>query len=201
MRIESEEQLRALYGYPKERPLKKVMSALDVHAHNYIAKSPFLVIGTYDQDGNMDASPKGGQPGFVKALNDHQLLIPEAKGNNRLDGLVNIVATGRIGILFLLPGMDETLRVNGGAFISSASKFLNEFADESKKPLTCLIVDIEEVFLHCAKALMRSQLWSMEGQIDRSEMPTMGQMLKDQIGSTEAPESQEAMVKRYLENL
>lgn len=177
------------------------MSKLDVHAKNFISKSPMLVMATYDQQGKMDASPKGGPAGFVKVLNDHQLLIPDSKGNNRMDGFLNIVATGRIGTLFLLPGMDETLRINGAAYVSTDPDFLHLFANDKLPPLSCLVIEVEEVFMHCAKALMRSRLWEVNSQIERSEMPSMGQMLKDQIGSNETPETQEAMVKRYQQDL
>lgn len=149
----------------------------------------------------MDASPRGGNPGFVKVLNSQEIVIPDAKGNNRVDSLINIVETGRIGMLFLIPGVDETLRLNGTAFITSDTKYIEMFLSEKIPVKTCLVIKVEEVFLHCAKAFMRSKLWHEDSKIERSELPTMGQMLSDQLDSDETPETQEAMVKRYQKDL
>ena len=149
----------------------------------------------------MDSSPRGGVPGFVKVLTDSQLAIPDSSGNNRLDSLNNVVETGRIGLLFLIPGMDETLRLNGSAFISNNTNMLSRFSSELKQPKTCIVVEIEEVFFHCAKAFMRSKLWSPDSKIERSEMPSMGQMLHDQIGGNSKIETQDEMVKRYQKDL
>jgi len=201
MNIDTTEGLRELYGAPSGRASKKELSSLDKHAANFIRKSPFLVLSTCDLNGKMDASPRGGAPGFVHILNENQILIPDSKGNNRVDSLSNIVATGRVGMLFLIPGMDETLRLNGSAVVSSNPEFLTLFSEEKNPPKTCIVVSIEEVFLHCAKAFMRSKLWSEESKMERSEMPTMGQMLNEQIGSFEKVESQEDMVQRYQDDL
>src|SRR5262245_5579297 len=119
MIIDSIESLRGLYDAPTERAQKKEIRALDRHCRRFLELSPFVVLATADQAGNADASPRGGAPGFVKALDEHTLLIPDAPGNNRLDTLENILATGRIGLLFLIPGIDETLRVNGRATLST----------------------------------------------------------------------------------
>lgn len=200
VKIENESQLRELYGFPKERPIKKVMHSLDEHAKRFIAKSPFLVLGTFAQNGQMDVSPRGGQPGFVQVVSG-RIVIPDSKGNNRLDSLINIVETGRTGTLFFIPGMDETLRANGSASISTDAAYLQHFAAERIPVKSCIVIEPEEVFLHCAKALMRSKLWAEESKIERGVLPSMGQMLKDQIGSVEAPESQEDMVKRYMKDL
>lgn len=201
MKITSTTQLRELYGFPKGRAKDKQLTALDKHAVNYIGKSPFLLISTFDKDGKMDTSPRGGNPGFIKVLNEQEVVIPDSSGNNRIDSLVNIVDSGRIGTLFLIPGIDETLRVNGSAHISTDPELLSRFSSEKNQPKTCIVISIEEVFLHCAKALMRSKLWSPESKIERSELPTMGQMLKDQLGTLEEVESQEAMVARYQNEL
>ena len=130
------------------------------------------------------------------------MIIPDSHGNNRLDSLSNIVETKQLGLLFLIPGMDETLRVNGKAHISKDIELIKLFKDENKLPKTCILVDIQEVFLHCAKAFMRSKLWMDESRINRSEMPTMGQMLKDQIGGADKVErNEDAMVMHSLEDL
>ena len=201
MKIETENQLRELYDLPSGRAKDKVFSALDKHAINFISKSPFIVLSTSNKNGKMDASPRGGNPGFVKVLNSQEIVIPDAKGNDRVDSLINIVETGRIGMLFLIPGVDETLRLNGVAFITSDTKYIEIFSSEKIPVKTCLVIKVEEVFLHCAKAFMRSKLWHENSKIERSELPTMGQMLSDQLGFNETPETQEAMVKRYQKDL
>ncbi len=201
MKIKNQEQLRELYGHAKGRAQSKLLPALEQHSKNFITKSPFLMIATIDASGSVDNSPRGGVPGFVQILDDHSIAIPDAKGNNRIDSLVNIVETGNVGLLFLIPGIDETLRINGKAHISTEVDYMNLFVKESKPPKTCIVVEIEEVFLHCAKALMRSKLWLEETKIARADFPTMGRMLKDQLGGTEPLESQEDMVKRYQADL
>jgi len=149
----------------------------------------------------MDASPRGGPPGFVRVADDGTLLIPDDPGNNRLDSLENIVATGRVGLLFLIPGIDETLRVNGTADLSDDPKLL-EFAREQRRlPKLVIRVRVEEAYLHCAKALMRSRLWAPETQVARSELPTMGRMIRDQSGMEDVPETQEQMIARYTRDL
>lgn len=199
MRITNEDQLRELYGFPSGRAKHKTLTKLDKHAISFIEKSPFMMLGTTNKAGQMDASPRGGKPGFIEVLNESELIIPDAKGNNRIDSLVNIVEHGRVASLFLLPGVDETLRINGSAYITIDPTLISRFADERIK--SCIIIEIEEVFLHCAKALMRSKLWDIEAQIKRSDFPTMGQMLKDQLNSQEDPESLADMVKRYQKDL
>ena len=201
MRIKDQNQLRELYGNPTGRAKDKVLSNLDSHAIHFISKSPFLILATHNMNNQMDASPRGGVVGFVQVTDDLKIVIPDAKGNKRLDSLINIVETGRVGILFLLPGIDETLRINGTAHIDTDPLLLNRFSNEKNLPKSCIVVKVEEMFLHCAKALMRSKLWSQDIQIERSEFPTMGQMLKDQLGTDGAPESYQDMVKRYMPDL
>ncbi len=201
MKIETVEQLRELYGQPKEKAVRKQLTELETHSRRYIELSPFVVLATYDKSGLVDVSPRGGEPGFVSILNDKQLLIPDVRGNKRLDNLVNIIETGRIGTCFMIPGVDETLRVNGRASLSTEPGLLERYQGAKNKPISGIVIDIEEVFLHCAKAFMRSRLWSPEAQIDRRLFPSMGQMLKDQIHSDEAPETQEEMLARYRTEL
>ncbi|GAB5527686.1 MAG: pyridoxamine 5'-phosphate oxidase family protein [Roseivirga sp.] len=201
MRIENTDQLEALYGTARGRAKNKVLAELEQHSTNFIHKSPFLILSTYSSEGNMDASPRGGGPGFVKVLDNHTIAIPDGKGNNRLDSFRNIIDTGRVGLLFLIPGMDETLRINGSAYITTEEAIIDLFTDQQHRPKTSLIIEIEEVFLHCAKALMRSRLWAADAQIERKELPTMGQMLKDQLNDDIVPETQEEMVARYKKSL
>ena len=201
MKINTESQLRELYGYPSGRAASKSLFSLDPHAKNFISKSPFLVLATISSDGKMDNSPRGGKPGFVQVLDDNHILIPDSKGNNRLDSLVNIVENNSVGLFFMLPGIDETLRINGTAELRTDKVLLDRFSDEQNPPKTCMVVKIEEMFLHCAKALMRSRLWSNDSKIPRDEFPTMGRMLKDQLKGPEDVESHADMVKRYQKDL
>ena len=196
-------QLRELYPAPNERAVRKELDHLDAHCRRFIALSPFVVLASAapGEDGPLDASPRGGAPGFVRALDDRTLLIPDAPGNNRLDSLTNIAATGRVGLLFLIPGIDETLRVNGTALVSDAPALLAHFASERHPPRVVVRVGVQQAYLHCAKAFMRSRLWTAAAQVERSALPTLGRMINDQLGLTTPPESQEAMLARYAKDL
>lgn len=201
MIITSLPALRALYPEPTERARLKAISALDVHCRRFIALSPFVLLATSDPHHQLDASPRGGSPGFVKITSTGDLLIPDAPGNNRLDSLENIVTTGSVGLLFLIPGVDETLRVNGDAVLSQAPQDIAACTDERRAPKLVIRVAVRAAYLHCAKALMRSQLWSVSSQIDRRTLPTIGEMLNDQTGISTPPETLEAMVARYTPEL
>jgi PPOX class probable FMN-dependent enzyme len=199
--IDSKEKLRSAYPPAKERSLKKELRELDKHCLRFVALSPFVVLASGSSESGFDASPRGGEPGFVKAPDSRTLLIPDAPGNNRLDTLENILATGRIGLLFLIPGVDETLRVNGKARLIDDPAVLKIFPSEKRVPRLAIEVRVEDVYLHCAKALMRSKLWDPQNRVERSVLPTMGQMLADQIGEPALAESQEKMVERYKADL
>jgi PPOX class probable FMN-dependent enzyme len=198
--IHSVEELRQLYALPSGRTIQKQLARLDRHCQAFIALSPFVVIAT-GSGSALDASPRGGAPGFVRVADDRTLWIPDAPGNNRLDSLVNLVTTGAVGLLFLIPGVDETLRVNGTARLSVDPELLRQAADERRTPKLVIEVTVAEAFLHCAKALMRSQLWSPEARVHRSVLPTMGEMLAEQTGSTDPIETQEEMLARYRDTL
>jgi len=197
MNIQSVDQLRQVYDLPGERALKKELSVLDAHMRRFIGLSPFLVISSSSASFQMDASPRGGAPGFVKVVDDHTLWVPDASGNNRLDTLENIVATGQVGLLFLIPGVDETLRINGLATISTSGDRLAAFAQDKRPPQTVIQVTVQTAYLHCAKAMMRAQLWDASQQVERKVLPSMGQMIKDQAQLEGPAESQEEMVQRY----
>ena len=201
MNITDTAALRALYAAPKERAVKKQLAALDVHCRRFIGLAPFVVVATAGATGATDASPRGGAPGFVQVLDEVTLLIPDAPGNNRLDSLENIVASGGIGLLFLVPGVDETLRVNGTAVLSQSPEDIARCTTERRAPVLVIRVTVQEVYLHCAKALMRSSLWSPEARIERSLLPTAGQMLIDHTSIVTPPETQEEMLKRYAPDL
>lgn len=194
-------QLMSLYPKPGERALRKELPALDRHGRDFIALSPFVVLSTTDAEHGLDASPRGGDPGFVKVTDDGELLLPDWPGNHRLDSLRNILQTGRVGLLFMIPGFDETLRINGSATLSVDEHDLQRCANERRKPKLVIRVQVTAAYLHCAKALLRSRLWSDAARVERTRMPTMGAMLNDQLGLSSPPETREAMEQRYAADL
>lgn len=199
--IDALDDLRTHYPVPSTRALGKPIDHLDRHGQRFIALSPFVVLSTVGADGQLDASPRGGAPGFVRCVDAHTLWLPDASGNNRLDSLSNIVETGRVGALFLIPGIDETLRLNGLARVRDDADALGAFPKERKPPRVVLEITVVEAFLHCAKALMRSRLWADESRQDRSVLPTMREMLNDHTGLNQPPETQEEMQARYALDL
>jgi PPOX class probable FMN-dependent enzyme len=201
MKIETLEQLRTLYAAPKERAVKKQLASLDRHCKRYISLSPFVVLSSLGGDEVLDASPRGGAPGFVKIIDDNTLLIPDSPGNNRLDTLENIIHTGRLGLLFLIPGMDETLRVNGSAELSVSPADIAQCTTEVRAPKLVIRVNVQQAYLHCAKAFMRSKLWESESRIDRNQLPTMVDMINDQAAIEGVFETHEEMMRRYRNEL
>lgn len=195
--IETIEALRTNYPEPKARALAKQLSKLDPHCRKFIGLSPFMVLATTGKDGRVDASPRGGAPGFVRVIDDHTLHLPDALGNNRLDSFTNIVETGRCGMIFFIPGMDEALRINGTAKLRDDQAVLTMFPGERHPPRLVVEIGVEEAYLHCPKALMRSKLWSKDYRIERATFPSMGQMIKDQSGMPGPVEGQEDALKRY----
>ena len=195
--IETLEGLRKTYPEPKPRALAKQQERLDKYCQRFISLAPFLVIATAGKDGRLDASPRGGAPGFVRVVDDKTLHLPDALGNNRLDSFTNIVQTGNVGLIFFIPGMDETLRVNGNAKLRDDAELLHQFPHERHPPRIVVEICVEEAYLHCAKALMRSKLWAPDHQIERSAFPSMGQMITDQSGSTAPVETQAEAIARY----
>ena len=158
-RIETEEQLRALVGEPLPRVRDKVRTSLHELDRDWIAASPFCVLATSDAQGRCDTSPKGDPAGFVKVLDDTTLAVPERKGNKRVDGYLNVLENPHVGLLFVVPGRGDTLRVNGRARLVSDAPWFDEMEVKGHRPVLALVVDVEEVFFHCAKAFMRSKLW------------------------------------------
>ena len=205
MNLTTRHELRQLYGAASERASLKELPSLDRHAQQFIALSPFVVLASANATGQMDASPRGGDAGFVKVIDTQTLLIPDAPGNNRLDTLENILDTGQLGLLFMLPGFDETLRVNGQAVLSTEPSALQQCADARRTPVLVIRVRVQAVYLHCAKAFMRAQLWNPSRHAQRHLMPSMGEMLRDQIqaiqGQAVGAETQEEMMARYRQSL
>ena len=201
MTVQTIDELRALYPEPKERVLKKELTGLEQHASRFIELSPLCIVATISKAGTMDNSPRGGDRGFVKIINPNRIIVPDSKGNNRLDSLCNIVESGTVGLLFLIPGVNEALRINGKATVDTDADILKNFDHFQNKPKTFIDVQVEEVFLHCAKALMRSQCWDASAQLERSELPTIGEMIKDMSGIAGPVETQAEMLKRYEKEL
>ena len=157
--LSSEAELHELYGEPMQRALDKDIGRLDEMCRRLIAVAPIVFVASHDVDGNCDVTPRGGQPGFVTVLDDEHLAIPDATGNRRLDTLQNIVATGRAGLIFLIPGRDQTLRVNGPAGVTADPGVLGRLTPVGKPPRTAIVVEAESVYAHCPKAFVRSKLW------------------------------------------
>jgi PPOX class probable FMN-dependent enzyme len=174
---------------------------LDIHCRNFIALSPFCVLSSSDASGQADASPRGDPPGFVKVLDARTLLLPDRPGNNQVDSLQNIVENPGVGLLFFVPGMNETLRVKGKAEITTDPELLQPTTVSGRHPLSGLKVTVEEAFLHCGRALIRSRIWDADAQIDRSSYPTYGQVLADQIADANAQEIDEDEAQANRERL
>ena len=170
--ITSQAQLRELYDAPMERAVRKQLDRLDEMARRLIAVTPLVLVASHDADGRCDLTPRGGQPGFVTVLDDDHVAIPDATGNNRLDTLQNVVATGHAGLLFLIPGRDQTLRVNGAARITADPAVLDSLAPVGKPPRTAIVVRADEVFTHCPKAFVRSRLWNPDTWPSADDQPT-----------------------------
>lgn len=199
--IRTLEELRSLYADPTSRVLRKEVTAIDHHIEKFIALSPFVVVASGSDQLHLDASPRGGEPGFVQVLDEQTVLIPDAPGNNRLDTLQNIVTTAQAALLFFIPGVDEMLRIHGAALLRTDADLLARFAHLSRPPKLVIEVKVRGAYMHCAKAMMRSRLWASESRVERSSLPTMGQMIKDHAQLEGPVESPEEMLKRYQQDL
>jgi PPOX class probable FMN-dependent enzyme len=189
-RLTSISELREMVGSPNERALKKQLAALDVHCRAFIEHSPFMLLGTSAPDGRCDVSPKGDQPGFVMVEDDSTIVIPDRPGNKRFDSLQNILQNPHVGLLFLIPGMDETLRVNGSAELVQDDDLLNQLAVDGKKPLLAIVVHVEEAFLHCGRSSLRAQVWDPARYMAREEMPSLSRMIADQTRPVDRPQTE-----------
>jgi uncharacterized protein len=198
--ITDEVSLRKLHHEPMSRATDKVLDALDQHCRRILALSPFCIVATQGANG-ADVSPRGDPAGFVRELDARTLLLPDRVGNNRLDGMRNLLVNPRIGMLFLVPGMNETLRINGTARITNDARLLALCAVNGRAPKVGLVISIEEAFLHCGKALVRSALWDASRHIDRATLPTYAEMLLDHVGGLTPEENErqsQVMAERGL---
>jgi len=201
MFIETEEDLRAIYGHPKETVVKKMLNKLDHHCRHFISLSPFLVMATSRIDGHADASPKGDRPGFVEVQDDRTLLIPDRIGNNIADSLSNIIQNPEIGLIFFIPGIRETLRVNGTCQISADEKLLDFFSEQGKPPRSVISVEVREAYMHCGKSIIRSELWTDTNKISQKDFPTLGKILADQISELDAESTDKGLENSYKNRL
>jgi len=181
--------------------IAKARPSIDAHARKFIEMSPFCVLATSGSDGSVDASPRGGTPGFVSVIGPNQLLLPDRSGNNRIDSFRNIVeGSGLLQLIFFVPGIDETLRVGGTGRLSGDPDLLASMIEFGKPPRAVLRVDVKEAYFHCGKALMRSKLWAAETRVERKVFPSISQVIHEQTALGE-PETQEAVYERYKTQL
>lgn len=176
--LTSPEQLRELYDAPMERALRKQLERLDEMARRLIALTPLVLVGTHNDEGHCDVTPRGGPPGFVTVLDDGHLAIPDATGNNRLDTLENVIGSGHAGLLFLIPGRDWTLRVNGAARVTASAAVLDRLTPVGKAPRAALVVKADEVYTHCPKAFVRSRLWDPATWPAAEDQPSPAEVTK-----------------------
>lgn len=193
--------LKTIYPDPSPRVIAKARPEIDAHAKKFIAMSPFCVLATSGSNGSVDASPRGGNPGFVHVAGPSRLLMPDRSGNNRIDSFRNIVeGSGFVQLIFFVPGIDETLRVGGKGRLSAEPDLLASMEEFGKPPRAVLNINVSEVYFHCGKALMRSRLWSPDARVERSVLPSISQLIHDQTKLGE-PESQAVVEARYRTQL
>jgi PPOX class probable FMN-dependent enzyme len=197
----SASDLSTIYPSPRPRVIAKARPEIDAYAKKFIGMSPFCVLATSGSDGSVDASPRGGNPGFVHVAGPNQLLMPDRSGNNRIDSFRNIVeGSGFVQLIFFVPGIDETLRVGGKGELSAEPDLLASMEEFGKPPRAVLSISVHEAYFHCGKALMRSRLWSPDARVERTMLPSISQVIHDQTKLGE-PESQAEVEARYRTQL
>ena len=179
--LNTEADLRTVYKQPGGGAVGKDIAQIDAHFAHFISLSPFLCIGTAGENGLCDVSPRGGEPGFVHVIDARTLAMPDRPGNNRLDSLGNITRNPGVGLLFFVPGFEDTLRVNGVAHVTTEPELMARFTTDGKPPRSVVLIDVKEAYLHCVKAIKRAGLWTQEAQVDRATFPTAGQVSRDQL--------------------
>jgi uncharacterized protein len=194
--IATPDGLAELYGPPSAAVSRKAIDHLDRHCRDFVARSPFVLVATADRDGRCDVSPRGGPPGFVAVLDEHRVLLADAPGNRRIDSFRNVVENGHAGLLFLIPGMGETLRVNGRAVVVRDEALLSEHTLGGTTPKAALGVEVDEAFIHCAKALKRSGLWQPEEWPVREGLASAAEILKEHMAM---PDLTTERVQRFLD--
>lgn len=197
--VTDEAMLRELLGDPSEIVRAKVSDRLNELTRRFVDLSPFVLLATSAPDGTCDVAPRGDPPGFVRVLDERTLLLPERPGNRLADSLRNILRNGHVGLLFVIPGVGDTLRVNGRATIVTDVELLAASAVEGKTPKLGLFIEIDEVFTHCSKAFLRSELWDPSRYVDRGELPTSGEIHRRRDPSFDAESYDEARAERYAQ--
>lgn len=197
--VTDETTLRGLFPATHDLAVQKVLDHIDPHARNYIERSPFVCIGTQNAEGKADVSPRGDPAGFIEILDDRTLAIPDRPGNNRLDTLSNIVSNPSVALLFIVPGFDDTMRINGQASITTDPAVLERMRVQDRLPKVAIIVKIDTVFIHCAKAFWRSKLWDPTQHQDRSEVPSLIRIVMDQTAAPAADEKTQRQLDEGLE--
>jgi len=202
IRFTSAAQLRDALGSPSELAVRKALTKLDKHCRAFIERAPFLTLSTANSERRADVSPRGDQAGFVLVLDDKTLFLPERPGNARYDTLLNIIENPHVGVLFFVPGFEIMLRVNGRAAVIDDAALLARCVVNGKQPKVGIRIEIDEAFLHCAKAIKRSKLWDLDQQRDRNELPSLGKMILDQTAAPDSPPSAEQTdtVDAYIED-
>jgi len=196
------DDLDSLYGQPHPTTKAKSLDHVDKYGRQFLALSPFCVISAAGPDGSMDVSPRGGEPGFVHVEDDRTVMLPDRPGNNRLDTLRNLVAgSGRIGMMFMIPGFDDIYRINGTASLSDDPALLDRFVEFGRKPRSMVRIAVEEAFLHCPKAIMRARLWEQDAQVERSTMPSLSEMVMDQLNMGKPKFDEAAVIESYKQQL
>jgi len=199
--ILTETELRARFAAPSRLAVLKQQDHLDANCRRFIELSPFLCLATARPDGLADNSPRGDAPGFVQVQGERSLLIPDRPGNNRLDSMTNIVTNPNVGLLFFIPGVSETLRVNGRARIVTDPEILARFEVRGRAPRAAIQVEVVEVFLHCSKALIRARLWEPDAKVDRKVLPTLGRMIADVVDRQTPPETVADYDRQIVRNI
>ena len=193
--------LPTIYPKPSPRVIAKARAEIDTYATKFIGMSPFCVLATSGSDGSVDASPRGGNPGFIHVAGPNQLLMPDRSGNNRIDSFRNIVeGSGFVQLIFFVPGIDETLRVGGKGKLSAEPDLLASMVEFGKPPRAVLSIDVHEAYFHCGKALMRAKLWSQDVRVERAVLPSISQMIHEQtrLGEADTQAEVEARYKTQL---
>ncbi|SEG78421.1 hypothetical protein SAMN04489712_11275 [Thermomonospora echinospora] len=183
--MRTEAELREIVQEPSQTIWDKDIARIDEHARTLIAHSPFVLLATANSEGTCDVSPRGDPAGSVLVLDDHRLVLADRPGNHRLDSIRNVLHNPHVGLLFIVPGMNETLRVNGRATLVSDAPFFEDLTVQGKRPRLAILVEVEELYMHCAKAFLRSSLWRPETWPDRGSLPTLGRIAKDHLGLKE----------------
>jgi len=196
--ISSQDELRSIYDAPAALAVNKQKAELDAYSERFLQLCPFIVLSTSSRDGRFDCSPRGDYPGFIAILDKHTIAIPDRPGNNRLDSLSNLIEHPAVGILALVPGFNECLRINGSALLTADDALRARFEHQNKLPKAVIVVSIQEIYFHCAKAIHRSRLWDSAAKADRSLLPSLGRILMNQIDPAQS-EQEIAAVEQLIE--